>query len=709
MQNNILVEGIETNNLKNINVEIIKGTMNLILGPSGSGKSSLAYDTIAQIGQHEYLSMFADNISEPTYRVRSFNNMLPAVPIKQSNHNNNSHSSIGTYFGVSRKISLIYSALLGMDDDFFVLSKERNVCGNCHGLGTISTLNINKIVNYNIPIKNIPFRCWNRYKDFFSQILNSYCEDCGIDSDKYFRELTEGEKQKLLYGISEKKYSVKYKKVGRLSSRTTKYYGLLQNHDMMPGCTIGKSFYSDLECDCCHGMKYNDEYLNYKIHGLSIGEFLTTTFDFLLPIVKDMVKEVSDEQLKFALNRVYGFIQKAVELKLGHLFFNRSIPTLSGGELQRLRLVQVFNTQLSNLLIVLDEPLAGLSENEKPIIKKNVVELLRDNTLVIVDHGTAFLDVSEKVICLGERGGSNGGFIIDTKRYIESQEVISDFKAPKCDDYFSICTNSMVYQYTGANINVALDRMNLITGDSGVGKSTLLREYFPQLLDDYVYINQKPLLGNKNSTVATAIDIFTRISSIYGAKFKKNKNFFSNLTGSDGCCKKCSGAGYIEYGDRNASLFKIECQECQGTGFNIELKKYKISEKNIFDIWHMTIEEAVEYYQKVDKKIYEALCNVKSVMLGHLKLGQPTGTLSGGENIRIKILKYIHSTAKVLGVDEPFKGLNNTEKNAVGIYLDGLRKKGKTIVVIDHTEGIEHFFSNQIILNRIDNKIIGQQ
>lgn len=708
MQNNIFVEGIETNNLKNINVEIIKGAINLILGPSGSGKSTLAYETIAQIGKHEYLSMFADDISEPTYRVRSFVNMLPAVPIKQSNHNNNTRSSIGTYFGLSRKISLIYSALLDMEDDFFVLNKEGNVCENCHGLGTESILDINKIVNYNIPIKNIPFRCWNRYKDFFSQMLCNYCAEQDIDAEKIFRDLTETEKQQLLYGISDKKYSVKYKKVGRLASRTTKYYGVMLEHDMMPGCSIGKSFYSDVECHCCHGMKYNDEYLNYKIHGLSIGEFLTTEFDDLLPIVTKMVSEISDVQLKFALTRVHGFIQKAVELKLGHLFFNRSIPTLSGGELQRLRLVQVFNAQLSNLLIVLDEPLAGLSANEKPIIKRNIVDLSKNNTVVIVDHGTAFLDVSEEIICLGESGGSNGGYIIDTAAYIKKQQMSCNFFAPSCGEFLNIKIDSKVYQYTGANINLALGRMNLITGDSGVGKSTLLREYFPQVLDEYMYINQKPMLGNKNSSVITALDIFTKISSIYGSKFKKDKKFFSNLTGNDGCCKKCGGAGYIEYGDRDSSLLRIECQECQGTGFNIKLKEYKIEGKSIFDIWHMTIEEAADYYCEVDKKIYETLTDAESVMLGHLKLGQPTSTLSGGENIRLKMLKHIHSSAKILGVDEPFKGLNNTEKNAVGLFLDSLRIKGKTIVVIDHTEDIDYFFSNHLVIKKINNKIIGQ-
>ena len=128
--------GIETNNLKNIDVQIERNGLNLIIGPSGSGKSSLAYDTIAQIGQHEFMSMFADNISDPTYRIKGYENMLAAVPIRQSNFNNNMRSTIGTYFGINRSIILIYAAILGIDEDFFVLNKEENLVASVMGYAT---------------------------------------------------------------------------------------------------------------------------------------------------------------------------------------------------------------------------------------------------------------------------------------------------------------------------------------------------------------------------------------------------------------------------------------------------------------------------------------------------------------------------------------------------------------------------------------------
>ena len=497
MGESIVIEGIETNNLKNIDVSIAKKGVNLIIGPSGSGKSSLAYDTIAQIGQHEFMSMFADEVSEPSYKVRAFSNMVAAVPIKQSNHNNNMRSTIGTYFGLNRSIGLIYAVSLGLTEDFFVLNKESNLCEECHGLGYVSKLDYNKIVDFNISIKKVPFRCWNRYKDYFAQMLVAFCEDHQIDSEKTFRELSDKEKDLLLYGESSEKYSVRYKKVNALSRRTSKFYGVLTGNPMLPGVGIGKSFYSDFECECCHGKKYSPLFDEYKVEGLSIGEFMTVPFAELKSKIERIEKRITDDRLTFTIKNLVSFVNKAIELNLGHLCFHRAIPTLSGGELQRLRMVQVFTTQLSDLIIVLDEPLAGLSGEEKQSIYNNVVELAMKHTVVLVDHGDTFCKAATKIIALGEKGGSAGGKLIDVKEFFKKQSGIEKLEPLKPEKQINVELNSSIYKYNGVKVSFAENRMNLIIGYSGVGKSTLLREYLPQFFDSYLYINQKPLLGNK--------------------------------------------------------------------------------------------------------------------------------------------------------------------------------------------------------------------
>lgn len=709
MLENIVIEGIETNNLKNIDIEIVKKGINLIIGPSGSGKSSLAYDTIAQIGQHEFMAMFADEVSEPSYKVKSFFNMVAAVPIKQSNHNNNIRSTIGTYFGLNRSIGLIYAIMLDLSEDFFILNKESNLCENCHGLGFVSKLDYNKIIDYNVPLKKVPFRCWNRYKDFYSQMLINFCADYNIDSNKNFRELNEEEKRLLLWGESENKYSVRYKKTNSFSRRTSKFYGVLSGIPMLQNCGIGKKYYSEFQCECCHGKKYNKQYDGYKIQSLSIGEFMTTDFLSLKGVVDKISKEIHDDRLSFTIKNLKAFIDKAIELNLGHLYFHRAIPTLSGGELQRLRMVQVFSTQLSDLIIVLDEPLAGLSGKEKKSIYDNVVSLAKKHTVVLVDHGETFYQVADKVIALGEKGGNAGGYLVDVNTFLKKQRDIKKYIPVVAKKQIKILLNSLIYKYKGVDLSIADNCMNLVTGYSGVGKSTLLREYFPQYFESYLYINQKPLLGNKNSCVATVLDLADKISELYAKKYKKDKKFFSNLTGNDGMCPACLGAGYVEYGGDYHQNMRVECRECEGTGFNKNLKKYKIKDKSIFDVWKMTVDEAVDFFEDIDKSITKICIAASEIMLGHLQIGQATATLSGGENIRIKIMKASKSTAKVIGIDEPYKGLSNIEIDSVSNYLNKIRKKGRTLIVIDHSTGVEDYFSQWIQIENVDNVLIGKR
>lgn len=694
----IRVEGIETNNLKGLDVELEKRALNLIIGPSGSGKSSLAYDTIAQIGQHEYMAMFADDVAEPSYKVKGYHNMVVAVPIKQSNSNNNMHSTIGTYFGLNRSIAFIFASMTGIPEEHFTLNRAANLCENCHGLGFISVIDENRIIDYSLPISQNPFRCWNKFKDFYRQILVAYCHDVGIDPSKSFRQLSEKEKHLLLYGEGKTKYKFFYKRTNGTSQRTSCYYGVMTGKAMMPDYSTASRFYSERTCPCCAGQKYGLEQQQYLFNGLSIGDFMTMPFAKLIDFVETSKRKIKDVRISFAFNSLYSFLKKAIDLNLGHLFFHRAIPTLSGGELQRLRMVQVFNAQLTDMLVVLDEPLAGLSGREKKAIYENIIALCDRHTVLVVDHSDVFVSKAYKVYALGPGGGSKGGQIIDSAQYIRQEGQSRSLSVHKTNTMLPIEVSSPVYQYQGVRISIMQAAMNMITGPSGVGKSTLLREYFPQVFDEYLYINQKPMMGNKTSSVITALELFGRVQDLFAKKTGKDRRWFSNQSGCDGACPVCGGAGYIEYGYDARTKSTLPCEECEGTGFNKVLKKYKIDGKTIFNIWNMTIDEGIEYFKKLDPKISSTFEEASSILLGHLKLGQPTSTLSGGENIRIKIMKAAKSTAKVLGIDEPFKGLSPSEIYLVATFFDRIRSKGKTIVVVDHSEEAEKYFGYKITL-----------
>lgn len=704
MEEGIIFCGVETNNLKNIDVIIKKNALNLIIGPSGSGKSSLAYDTIAQIGLHEYFSMFNDDISEVTYKVSQYKNMTATVPIRQSNNNRNMKSTIGTYFGLNSKLATVFSVILGKPESFFVLNKDENVCDCCHGLGYVEKLDISKIINYNKPLKENPFKCWHRYSDFYIKIINKYCIEKGIDSSKTYEELTEKEKKLLLYGESEKKYQINYKQREGKNSRTTKFFGVLTEFPMRKNFVIPHSYYSYIICPECKGRKYSEEHLKHKINGISIGELMLMPFNDLEMFMKKLEKESTYEKVRILLKACLSFVKQANDLNLKYLSLNRTIPTLSGGELQRLRLVQVFCSQLTNLIIVLDEPVAGLSGLERDVVYRNIIKLTKNHTLVVVDHSDLFVENAKNIIALGNGGGKNGGNIINEKEYLAEQNMTLDIEKKPIAQTMHVKMKGNIYHYKGIDITLALNRMNVISGPSGIGKTTLIKEYLSRYFDRYTYISQKQILGNQNSNVASLLGISTTIYKYFADNFDKDKNFFSNISGKEGACGCCNGSGYIEYENG-----KLMCGECNGSGFNRKLSKYKINEKSILDVWNMTIDEALEYLKIVGKKVVNVLSSAQYLALGHLKIGQATLTLSGGENVRMRLLKLEGVNANVIGVDEPFKGLNPIEIQKVMKYLMNLCDNNKTIVVVDHTESIQGYFDRHICIELKCDEIVERE
>lgn len=698
----IEIKGITTNNLKGIDIRLKRNGVNLIVGPSGSGKSSLAYNTVAQIGLHELSSMFYDGTNEPDYSVESYSNMLVTVPIRQLNNNNNVRSTIGTYFSLNPCLAKIYSAILNLPYDYFVLNKTENVCPHCLGLGYIRQLDPVKLIDYDKTLEQVPIRCWNKHKDFYRQIIARYCEDEDISIQKSFRQLSNKEKQKILYGESKNKYSIKYKVTSHYSTRTTPYYGVMSGKPMLKSFSPSKDFFSELICKWCRGEKYEEGHRENTIAGLSIGELMTLSFNEVLKWVTDVRGQYKSSDIEFSISQIEQFAQKAVELNLGYLFLNRTIPSLSGGELQRLRLIKVFSSQLSDLLVVLDEPLSGLSFQEKEIVYQNIKTLSKSNTLLIVDHHDLFVEDASSIIALGEGGGMHGGSLIDVGQYLKKQKLSLSIKVLPEEkiDVIRIPTN--VYNFKGVDIRIAADRMNIIFGRSGVGKSTLLREYLIQYYDSYVYINQKPMTGSSNASVATSLDISGKLANLFAKTFDKEKSLFSNMASADGACKTCCGSGYITYGSKGQSQIVLKCKDCRGTGYDKKLNRYKIGKMSVLDVMEMSIDEATQFFESLEPGIYKKLSLAKKLLLGHLLIGQGISSLSGGENLRIKIIKHIEEKRKVFGIDEPFKGLNNEEKYEVARLLTGLTLQGKTVIVVDHEDDCFKYFSRCIELKNIN-------
>ena len=258
-------------------------------------------------------------------------------------------------------------------------------------------------------------------------------------------------------------------------------------------------------------------------------------------------------------------------------------------------------------------------------------------------------------------------------------------------------------------ISVGKEALNIISGKSGVGKSTVLREYLPRFFDDYTYINQKPLEGNSHSFVATNLGIMERISKCFAKKCNKDKSLFSNMSSATGACKVCGGTGYITYGSELQSQIVLKCKDCRGTGFDKKLQNYRIKDKSILDVWEMTIDDAYEFFLDIDDNICEILRSAQKLLLGHLQIGERISSLSGGENIRIKLVAALKGKSEVYGIDEPFKGLDNSEIFVVVKALAELCKQKKTVIVVDHEENSFKYFARHIELTNQNGILVGEE
>lgn len=705
MAENIIFRNVRTNNLKGFDLEILKNEINLVIGSSGSGKSSLVYETIAQIGLHELSSLTDSDDKEPTFKADSYENIIVPVPIKQLNKNSNTRSTIGTYFNFSQCVINIFASNLDMPYSFFILNKSENFCQNCNGLGYIHAYDENKIVDFSVPIQDNPFRCWKKNDNFYKAILSKFCDDNGIDKTKSFLELNEIDRKKILWAETEEKIQVRYKYPrGGSTTKKTKFFGVMTEKPMMKDFEMSEKFCSLKTCPVCNGEKYNNEKRKYKVCGLSIGEVFRLPFSKFSAWLSEASKK--SKTATFSIKTLSEFISKANQMYLGHLFLNRNIPSLSGGELQRLKLSKLFTTQLKNLLIILDEPLAGLSGSERKIVYENILKLKESNTLLIIDHHDLFYKSAKNLIALGEGSGINGGNLINSGKYIESLKALDEVQKIPLGENISVQVKKDIYSYSGCKISIGKNSLNLITGASGLGKSTVLREYMPLFFEDYEYINQKPLIGNKTSCVATAINIYMPIISMYAKKFDKPKTFFSHNSDNEGRCMCCGGSGFLFYGSSEYEKIALDCKECDGTGFNKNLYKFKINGKSIIDLWKMSLDELFDFF-KNESKIIEKMEKARQLLLSHLILGQKTSTLSGGENTRIKLLNKIVDNTQVIGIDEPFKGLNKKEINKVAKFLVEFVKSGKTIIVVDHEEESFQYFSKVIELKNENGILTG--
>lgn len=687
---NISYIGITTNNIKNLDIIIRAGEIVFFSGPSGSGKSSIAVDTIYKISEDELSQLFNTHDSVSHYEIRDYENILPAVCLQQENYNRNPRSTIATYFGLDTYFKQLFSIKNGVSQSHFQFNSLGAACDVCKGTGNAIAPDVLAIVDFSEKIKNIPFRTWKASRrEYYQKLLELFCEENSIESESRFNSLPKAQQDLLLYGQSYDKYKIEFRSNGRKHTKTAKYCGPVREvieeikSEKLP--IYKKKYLGEIKCPACNGMRFSVHSLTFMLYGKNIGELYLMEIDQLLEWIKAKKHNWQSSFVEIRLFRhIERFLESLVRLNLGYLNLNRSIPSLSGGELQRFRLAKAVNSQFTNFIYVLDEPTSGLHPSEWNRIAEVIVELKKKkNTVLLIEHNEFLRDTANKTIWLGPGGGSTGGQIV-TDRNEQNTIMILPRK-------FIKSTATLAIQSASSNnienicCDIPLSTVVGICGVSGSGKTSLMRFILPRYLNDTQYFSQTPIRGNAYSIVATALGVLDEILKLYSNETQVPRENFLYASKGKGQCETCGGKGVVEEVSSYISE-RLLCPACGGCRFSDAAMKRRWGEFNIYEFLSLSIDDIRVIIPKKYQSLANSLALASNVGLGYLTLFQNTSTLSGGEAQRIKFTARMLESKKkqVFLLDEPFRGLDRKNIQNIIRVLYSLAEHGSSIFISEH-------------------------
>lgn len=724
----IKVTNARQNNLKGINVKIPFYQLSVVTGNSGSGKSSLVYDTIYAESQRLMCESLIDNIfgmkimDKPD--VESIENLCPAISISQASYNFNPNSTVNTYTDISSHIKAIFSIVASQESgkiisprDFAPLQSQYQ-CPECHGTGKKLYLNIDKI----IPDKTIPL-CkggiifFKGTKESFEmQWLNQICSFHGIDWNLPVGEISKDQLDILMNGDNQK-YVVKFERGSKKNCQKTIIFEgvwgeLGKSYKKIHSPMIQQQMAKYLEegnCKCCNGSGFSDFIYKFKVCGYDIGTLsnleITELRNWCLIVQKEYGNSKTDGSIIGHVTQILHIVDAMQILSIEYLTPSRSIPSLSGGEFQRLRLARQISGSLAEILYILDEPCKGLHRVDvERIINVTRKLIQKGNTVLAIEHNNQYIANADNIISLGPGSGPKGGYLIQEEMQIpwemrnfapNNRRTASEFMT-----FEGIRANNIYEE----SCKIPVGAITCITGVSGSGKSTLaedviyqsishkipchcLRCAFPKKAKKVFYVDQKPIGQNARSSVVSYLKINDEIRNIFanvkvGKKVYPAKFFSANVEG--GRCEKCSGSGVIQ--NKYLPDSYMTCDECEGLRFQSFILDVKYKGKSIADVLNMDINEALELFSD-NGKIVSMLSCIKEMGLEYLKLGQLSKNLSGGEAQRLKLAKALGEEKKAENIyilDEPTSGLSDYDIDKIARVIQNLADNGNTILMIEH-------------------------
>ena len=699
-RNNIIIKNAHTHNLKNIDIEIPKHKLVVFTGVSGSGKSSLLFDTVFIEAQRQLIETFSTfararlpKLSRPD--VDDIQNLSTAIVIDQKRMGNNLRSTVGTATEINTYLRLLFSRIgkpfIGPS---FLLSfnHPEGMCPHCHGLGKQIQVDINMLLDKEKSIyEGAVIYPGMQVGSWFWRELTSI--DL-FDVHKKLKDFTEAELHKLLYTepilINKKHgagtYSKTYEGIARKLEKSVK--GKAEDEAPEEEKDAYKKYIVYSDCKSCNGSRLNERALSVKVKGISIADLCGMELTEVLPFLSSIVDEIA-----IPITRKAQFLlEQLIEIGVGYLSLNRSVATLSGGESQRVKMARQLDCNLVDMLYVLDEPSIGLHPRDT-VKLISILKRLRDNgnSVFVVEHDPDIIRAAEWIVDIGPKAGTDGGKLIYSgepqgifsTNSITGKFLLNDAKAivrRKPATEFLVIENASVNNLKSVSVKIPVGVLTCITGVAGSGKSSLIHQVFLKQYPRAIVIDQSTIGKSSRANPATYTGIFDFIRKEFAQATGADASLFS--FNSKGACPKCNGQGLLSFELHFLDAVKTICDECEGKRYKPEVLCLKYMNKTIAEVLDMSVDEAFQFF--TSEKINKQLKVMHDVGLGYLKIGQSLSSLSGGESQRLKIASELHKVGNIYVMDEPTTGLHMSDIQRLYRIIRSLADKNNTVIVIEH-------------------------
>ncbi|QKW06110.1 excinuclease ABC subunit UvrA [Streptomyces sp. NA04227] len=727
----IRVHGARENNLKDVSVELPKRRLTVFTGVSGSGKSSLVFNTIAAESQrmiNETYSAFVQGFMPTMARpeVDVLDGLTTAIIVDQQRMGSDPRSTVGTATDVNAMLRILFSRLgdphigppgaysfnvasVSASGGFTVdrgaektktekvtFSRTGGMCTRCEGRGTVSDIDLTQLYDDSKSLSEDPFTIPTYTGDGW--VVRIITESGFFDPAKPIRKYTKKELQDFLYREPTKV---------KINGVNLTYEGLIpklqksmlskDREAMQPHIrAFVERAVTFTTCPECDGTRLSELARSSRIKKLNIADACAMEIRDLA----DWARELDEPSVAPLLTALRRTLDSFVEIGLGYLSLDRAAGTLSGGEAQRVKMIRHLGSSLTDVTYVFDEPSAGLHPHDIQRMN-NLLLRLRDkgNTVLVVEHKPEMIAIADHVVDLGPGAGTGGGTVcfegtLDglrasdtvTGRHLDDRAVLKD----------EVRKPTGMLEIRGANANnlrdvdadIPLGVLTVVTGVAGSGKSSLIHGSISADAG-VVSVDQSPIRGSRRSNPATYTGLLDPIRKAFAKANGVKPALFS--ANSEGACPTCNGAGVIYSDLAMMAGVAVPCEECEGKRFQASVLEYRFGGRDISEVLAMSVAEAEEFFGAGEARTpaaHKVLERLADVGLGYLTLGQPLTTLSGGERQRLKLATHMGDKGGVYVLDEPTTGLHLADVEQLLGLLDRLVESGKSVIVIEHHQAV---------------------